>query len=723
MEKNDETFTDDTSLNSRPAKEVIKEVKEELGAYRRPFEKEWKEYDDAFYGKQHKTGENKKTVKNHIFKIIEGEVPILTDSMPGTQVTASTEAQQEDADILNKAIKYVYQDQNLPLILPTLVRSALTSAPGYLYARYNPDADNGEGKIEFTQLPWENVWLDGNAQTIEQAEKARIRIPMRRDAVARTWPEKREEIMGKSGKSSGEVQGQDDNYEARDISGNDSGSIGRPAKHKAKDLVDYVETWVKSYELGPIPNEETAEEIQKERAQLAQAEAPDIGKWENHDAHLQDHMGLRGEVLAQLNLPPDAPIELVAQTIEALLQQNPEAQDLSNILLIVKMIDNHNEEHAELKKLNPQGERPKYKDGWRVIKSVEDIILYDGGNPEERRGIGHIPIVPFYCYKDDTIYGFSETKNIIDPQRSLNTMDWFELEGLQTVTNPGWEADIDSGVTEEQLTNAPGIVILKKRGTSVSRLPPGTVSPQLEQRKISDETSMEDISGMNEATQGNIVAGAASGVAIQKLQTQAIGRIRLKDRYLQHYSIRRLGILTSALVLNNWSSEKRFRLRSDNSNIEEVVFNPIRMQDLGYSIDIAAGSMAGIDKDALNALYIQLYQLSQGQMTFEDLLMALDVPKKEMLLAKLKERNTQAQELEQIQAQLQELQNQNIQLRGLVNPNLVEGEEKKVFDMASKQALINQLMQQAQAEQEQLAQQQIGNNAPLNGQAINQENI
>lgn len=706
MEKNIAPNDDETT--EKPAKEVIKEVKEELGAYRQPFEKGWREEDDAYYGKQHKTGEEKKTVKNHIFKIIESEVPILSDSTPATTVTANIAEQQEDAEILNKAIRYIYHDQNFPMVFTTLVRKALTSAPGYLYVRYNPDADNGEGKIEFTQLAWEDVWLDGNAQTIEQSEKARIRIRMNRGAVMRTWPEKRQELMGKSARSDDSTTDKDGNLEARDNSGAEGGFSGKPGKYKSKDLVDYVETWVKSYDLEPIPQEDTQEEIQKERGELSSAQAPDVSKWENHDAHIQDHSALRGEVLSRLQLPPDAPIELVAQTIEQLLQSNPEAQDLAQVLLVVKMIDNHNEEHTELKKLNPQGQRPKYKDGWRVIKSVEDIILYDGANPEERDGIGHIPVVPFYCYKDDTIYGFSEVKNILDAQRSLNDMDFRQLENIRVVGNSGWIADKEAEVKEGTLTNAPGIVILRKRGTDVSRLPPGVVSPEFENRKQYDETFMEDCSGMTEATQGNTIAGASSGVAIQKLQTQAIGRIRLKDRNLQTYSIRRLGTITGCYVLNNWTAEKKFRLRSDNSDIEEVVFNPLKMQDFGFTFEVSAGSMAGIDKDALNAFFMQL--LAGQHITFEEFLLVSDFPKKDILLSKLKERNTQAQEVEQVQAQLQELQTQNAQLKGLVNPNLVEGDEKKVFDMAMKQALINQLIQAEEAKAQEAQNAQINGN-------------
>ncbi|MGE3608015.1 MAG: hypothetical protein AB7I27_00405 [Bacteriovoracaceae bacterium] len=689
--------------------ELVKEVQKELSEYRKPFEKYWREYDNAYYGKQHKTGENKKSVKNHVFKIIEGEVPILTDSMPGTQITANTEDRQQDADDLNKAIRYVYQDQNIPLILPTLVRSSLISAPGYLYAFYNPDAEMGEGKIEYRQLPWESVFLDGNAQTIEQAEKCRIEIPMRRDAIARMWPEKSKQILETNPKSENISFGDNDNLEQRDVSGGND-EMGKPQRYKAKDIVKYVETWIKSYDLENIEPEETQKQLTEENAQLLNGEAPDIGKWEDHNAHEMSHKETRAQVLGKIGLAGDAPFEDVSKAIEGLLQNNPEAQDLSKILMIVKIIDNHLEEHEEMKKINPTGQEPKYEDGWRLIKSVENVILYDGENPEEN---GHIPLVPFYCYKDDTIYGFSEVKNIIDPQRTLNDMDQRELEGLRLNSNPGWIVDHEAEVDENELTNEPGIVVKKKRGTEVTRFPPGQVSPQLAQRKEMDESAMEQISGLNEATQGQLPSSGASGVTVQKLQTQAIGRIRLKDRYLQHYSMRRLAIITASLILNHWTTEKRFRLRSDETSIEEVVFNPLKMHDLGYTVEISQGSMAGIDKDALNALYLQYYQVSQGAMTFEDLLTVSDFPKKEILLNRIKDRNQEQQTLQQLQEQIAQLQQQNNSLLGLANPQILDGNQKKLFDLASKQALAEKMISEASA---QMPQENNANDGANNGQ-------
>jgi hypothetical protein len=709
--------------NSKPKSEVdlktdaielVSEVKKELADYRSQFEKDWREYDDAYYGKQHKTGESKKTVKNHVFKIIEGEVPILTDSMPGTQVDAETAEKQVEAETLNKAIKHVYQDQNLPLILPTLTRKGLTSAPGWLYAFNNPDADGGDGKIEYRQLPWENVFVDGNAQTMEQAKRARIEIPMRRDAIARTWSEKKVEILGVQGGKTENKLGDDGQLEQRDI-GEDSSSQGRPKPHKAKDIVNYVETWVESFDLESIPDDETSEQIQTERSQFVSDEVPSVGKWENHKAHKADHAAQRGEALAPLGLAADTPYEAVAQTVSELLKNNPEAQDLSKILLTVKMIDNHIEEHTELEKLNPTGQRPKYKDGWRLIKTVGSVVLYDGPNPDERKGIGHIPLVPFYGYKDDTIYGFGEVKNIIGPQRTLNDVDHREFEGLKVSSNPGWVTDHEAEVPDGSLTNEPGIVVKKKKGTEVRRLEMGQVSPQLERRKMLDAEFMEDASGINRESQGNMAA-STSGVAITKLQTQAVGRIRLKDRYLQYYSMKRLATITGHLILVHWTTEKRFRLKSDSSQIEDVVFDPIKMEDLGYSITISPGSMAGLDKDALNSFFLQL--LDKQHIDFESFLLVADFPKKEILLGKLREKQEQDQTLQQLQAQLQQLQQENITLLGIANPELLDNQQKQLFELAAKSALKEKLV--ANAVQAQQQNQIQGNPGVDNGQPENQ---
>lgn len=668
----------------KDALELVKKTKTELAAYRKSFEKNWKIYDNAYYGKQHKTGENKKTVKNHIFKIIEVEVPILTDSMPGTQITAHTQESQDDADNLNKAIKYVFQDNDLPLILPSVIRSSLISGPGYLYSFYNPDAENGDGKIEIVQVDWKHVWLDGNKPRIEQSDCAIIEIPMRRGALARTWPDKKDQILEKSGDNS--HQGDDQNAETRDITARGEVTSGMPKDFSSEDVVNYTETWVRCYDLTDIDPKEVDEAVKDELAQIQQGNSPDVMKWQNHAKHIEALNGLRGQLLAHINMPPDTDFDDAQAKVQELMQQNPQAEQLRMGLAILKICDNTISEYEELQELNPTGQEPKYPDNWRVIKTCGEIILYDGPNPEQS---GHIPLVPFHCYKDNTIYGFGEVKNVLDAQQTLNDVDFREFENLKLGSNSGWIVDYEAEVDENSLTNAPGIVVQKNKGTQVERLAPVQVSPQLERRKELDQRAIEAISGMNEATQGISPSPDASGVAIEQLQTQAVGRIRLKDRHNNYYSMRRLALLVANLIKNHWTQEKRLRLRDDNTNIEEFIFNPIKIQNLEYTIDIAPGSMAGISKDALNALMMKF--LAGQFIDFETFLKVADFPKREILLKLVQDKNTQDQQIQQMQAQAQDLQKQNIMIKGQLAPGLLSNEERRMYEQLRAQQLTQKV--------------------------------
>lgn len=683
---------------------TLKEVKTELSKYRKQFESDWKEYDDAYYGKQHKTGETIKTVKNHVFRIIESEVPVLSDSMPGTLITATNSAKQEAAENLQKSIKWVYNDQSLILKLPTLQRASLRSAPGFLSVKYTPDSDGGDGKVELKQIPWKHVWLDGNAQTLEDAKRAVIEEPRRRGDLIMDWPEFEKELKQVQNDDR-EDSVDDGNFEKRDVSGLNK-ELGTPMPAKSKDILIYRETWIKSNELEEIPAEEVQEEVQEEVARLQNGEASEVKKWQNHQEHIKALQELRASILAQYGVSPELDFEQIEMQAQAVIQANPEAgQEIGRALTQIKIIENQIEEHQELLRINPQGKRPKFKDGWRLIKSVCDVILYDGPNPEQD---GMIDIVPFYCYKDETIYGFGEIKNILNAQRSFNDMDFRELEGLKLCSNPGWVADNESEIDANSLTNAPGIVVKKKRGTEVRRLEPGQVSPQLQYRKDFDKQSMDSIAGVNEESfNGALPSGNVAATTFDKVQTQSVGRIRLKDRILQGYSMKRLALLVSSRILNHWTSEKSLRLRDDAGKIEDFIFNPIEMEDLEYQVDISQGSMAGVDKAAINNFYYGLLQ--SGHIDISTFLTVAEIPKKEIVLSRLEEQMAQQAQsndqqiqaqMQDLQAQLVELQKQNIALKGALDQGrvakaeLLLPEEKKIFEQVLQESAINDLVSQ-----------------------------
>ena len=169
-------------------------IEKELKKYQKQFRSDWRDFENAYYGKQHKTGDAVKQTKNHVFRIIETQVPVITDSMPSTLFTATRNDKQLGADMLSKGVQFVYKNQELQTKLATEVRKALTAAPGFLYVEYDYEANNGLGDIIIKPMHWENVLLDGNKQTLEESSRAVLFFDERRDFLKRKFAHKAEEI-------------------------------------------------------------------------------------------------------------------------------------------------------------------------------------------------------------------------------------------------------------------------------------------------------------------------------------------------------------------------------------------------------------------------------------------------------------------------------------------------------------------------------------------------
>ena len=125
-------------------------------------------------------------------------------------------------------------------------------------------------------------------------------------------------------------------------------------------------------------------------------------------------------------------------------------------------------------------------------------------------------------------------------------------------------------------------------------------------------------------------------------------------------------------------------------------------------IDVAPGSMAGVDKDALIAFYLLL--LNNQHITFEMFLAACpEFPGKHILMKQLKENNVQGQQvqqaqgqyeqmIQQLQGQVQQVQEENLKLKKAhdlkrtASIDLLSPEEKKMADMVEKQAQIKALV-------------------------------
>lgn len=665
-----------SSKEKKASLDVVSEVKSDLSRYREQFEKCWKEEEDSYYGKVWKDQDGYRPVENFMFQTVESEVPILTDAYPATTVKVDDPAYLKQAENLNKAVKWVYEDQDFQLKLPMVIRSSLMSAPGFIHPYYDANAKNGQGEIVHEVVPWTGVWLHGGALFVEKAESARIELFRSRSWLKVNYPNFAKEIDSAKGEASG--SNSDRGSETRD-SGNGYAKRKRPEPYKDKNTLKLVKTFLKDYTIEPIPTEETAEQVQSELAALGSGEGMDVAKWQDHKAHIEAHLQDLEALYNELGVSSAQGFEEASKIADVILQESPES-GAGDIVFKIKLLENHIEEHKVLSKENPQGGRLKYPNALRCIETVGDIVLHDGPSRDKHC---EIPLVPFYCYRDSTIYGFGEIRNILDSQRMHSVLQYKEYKGLQLVMNPSIIVDQESGLTEDDVSNEDGAVYVVPQGTGLRHLEPGHVSTQAGNFNNERKRSIADISGVNEATQGRMPAPNASGVTVERTQQQAIGRIRLKDRQNQKYSIKRLGKLTASLILQYWTEEKTLKLEDVGGDHQQIVFNPLEMEDMEYEIDIAPGSMAGIDKDSFNAMLMQF--LKGGHLTFDEVLQVGEFPRKEQILELYKQRND-------TNSQLQQIQMENIKLKAQISPELLTPEEAQMFEDMTRQELLEQQM-------------------------------
>lgn len=621
--------------------------------------------------------------KNIIFSIIETAVPILNDSQAGVDVVPFDEENEEQkagAEMLDAAIKWVLDYNSWGMRRAQLVRNTLIRGDSWVYTSWDEDVSNGEGEVVLRSIPDQFVFLDPMASLPEDANYLGLIVPMRKQELDRRFGAKAKNIEPGGGSKYSDII--DDiisgkYFEQRWSPGNTSSDQPYVKKYDPKDTVYVEEHWLKDYSLENIPQEETDQEIEKERLQIENGENPDVFKWEDHATHLGYHNAQFEELNAKKNELVsqyfDVPPELLTEADFQNIYTDPEAgQALQLIELSIQIIQDHIAMHEVLLKENPKSKRPKYKNGWRLLVKVDDDVLYDGP-PDIDDGL--LPIAGLYCYKeDDSWVGFGEARNLIPSQRVLNEMDWLELQGLRLNANSGWKFDKASGLTASNFNNEQGILLEVETGGMVERLPPNQISPQFSVRKNEELAISQFISGINDQTAGEAPNKVMAKESIARLFNNAIGRLREKSRYMDEFH-KRIGMKIASIVIQKWSAERMLRVNDKLGILASVKYRPDVVRNLRYEIRVAPGTTA-IGSKADQALIFKELAL-EGFIDQKQFFQLTDFPKRNIILDQIEERD-------QTQAMMQQLMAENEQLKAIIEQSgLGEEDEDRVKSIVS----------------------------------------
>ena len=367
--------------------------------------------------------------------------------------------------------------------------------------------------------------------------------------------------------------------------------------------------------------------------------------------------------------------------------------------------------------------RMKYPRGRRVI-IAGDVLLSDGENPYNDPQNNNMPFVEWNCYPvPGKFYGMGEAEQIISPTKYANKIINNILESARLNSNPVWIIDKNSGVAKNSLSNRDGLVIRKNPGTDVRREAPPALPAYLMQVPQMLTSHIENISGVYDVTRGERPAGITAAAAIQALNEQAQGRIRLKVQALES-TIQDLGSMWLRRITQFWKTDRVIRVANDDSGLtmEEQQYEVVTPDDIDgdFDVEVHGGSIMMSNHTAKQQIFIQLAQtMAEDGMPMIDrqsMLETMSIPRVKEILSrfeKVKQEQQQIQAMMQENEQLKEMLGKSSEMLGinedesLQNPETPlqsEGEEVDETEQMDKEALLAIMQELQDMSPEQIAQ-------------------
>jgi hypothetical protein len=316
------------------------------------------------------------------------------------------------------------------------------------------------------------------------------------------------------------------------------------------------------------------------------------------------------------------------------------------------------EENGQIKTVK----RRKYPNG-KLITWIPDqkLILQSKENPYSDG------LKPYVKFVDTLIprkfYGCGAIKPQMETQDMINKVVAVIMDCINTMTNPVWIIDDNSGVDPDMITNQVGLIVLKKSGTDVRRESPPPIPSDLFNfyntlRELNDTQT-----GIHDITQGRKPTGITAAEAISELQDAAQTRIRLKERNMQA-SLQKLGTLVLSRFLQFYTKPRMVKITGKDGLPEYFEFYIEKSQENRYiphtqkysyneendkyvggdyksgneskglfDIEVISGTALPFMKEKRGSLARQLYE---GKVIDqEELLTVLEWPRKEEIMRRM----------------------------------------------------------------------------------------
>lgn len=226
---------------------------------------------------------------------------------------------------------------------------------------------------------------------------------------------------------------------------------------------------------------------------------------------------------------------------------------------------------------------------------------YKHGRPDFPGGSLY-PFARNLCYPiNSQMPGMGEVAQLESPQDSINRTEAQIADLMRMCTSPYMRVHKDTRLSLKDLTNRIASYIVWSGNHPPDWMPPPGVPGELFTNSDRQKNHMDNLSGVFDASRGELPAAKTSGVAIQSLQQATAGRVGLKTRMFEAYLKE---VATQVIYLiqqfyQNYSMRRRDKSYIVLNQIEIIGGKTTVKNDISsakFQIEIGVGSTLPVDK-------------------------------------------------------------------------------------------------------------------------------
>lgn len=281
---------------------------------------------------------------------------------------------------------------------------------------------------------------------------------------------------------------------------------------------------------------------------------------------------------------------------------------------------------------------PRYPGG-RVVTVANGVLLADRPNPFADGKFPYVCLDNYDNLDEDGIetdagtgfWPLSEVEQLIPIQNALDDVIRRVIDNMALMGNMQWVLDRESNVDPQTLTNQPGLIVRKQKGTEVRREKPPDMPNYIMGLLNLFPQWAETVSGIHDVTQGRRPQGITAAAAIAELQEAGQARIRLKSRNLERM-VKNLGEMIKSRIMQFYTEERIVRVIGPEKQVEFIPFDARNIQG-DFDVMVEAGSSMPVSKAAR---YNQATELRKmGVIDNQAYLEAIDWPGREKILQRM----------------------------------------------------------------------------------------